>query len=175
MNCPHHDRPKRLHIPIAAKRIAALRQGGVCPCGCGTPCWADAGRPYPRKALVEWDHDPALRRRDINEAGDDYIPPQLDPAYIVGRCEVSHLAKTSGTGATTAGSDIGAIKKERKRNKALAGLKKPKQKWGSGTLCSRNQFQQSKGKSQWPKAGSRKINSRASLTGSSGFLKKGKP
>lgn len=121
-------RPPRLYIPIAVKREAARLQGGVCPCGCGTPCWADEKQ---TKSLVEWDHDPALRRRDINEAGDDYVPPQLDPAYIVGRCEASHLVKTSGSGATTAGTDIGAIKKERKRNKALAGKQKPKRQWSS--------------------------------------------
>lgn len=118
-------RPPRLHIPIEVKREAARNQGGICQCGCKTPCWADAKQ---TKALVQWDHDPALRRRNVNRAGTDYVPRQLDPRYIVGRCAASHLIKTSGTGATTAGTDIGAIKKERKRNKALAGLAKPKAK-----------------------------------------------
>ncbi len=119
------QRPKRLHIPIAAKREAARRQGCICQCGCGTPCWADEKQ---TKALVQWDHDPALIRRDINEDWTDYIPAQLDPRYIVGRCAASHLVKTSGRGATTAGTDIGVAKKERKRNKVLAGLAKPKAK-----------------------------------------------
>jgi hypothetical protein len=77
---------------------------------------------------VQWDHDPALIRRDINKSWTDYVPPQLDPAHIVGRCAASHLVKTSGKGATTAGTDVGVAKKERKRNKALAGLVKPKAK-----------------------------------------------
>jgi len=121
-------RPPRAYIPIDVKREAANNQGGVCACGCGTPCWADAWREKPRESLVQWDHDPALRRRDVNEEWTDYVPPQLDPAYIVGRCAASHLVKTSGSGATTAGTDIGAIKKDRKRDKALTGLTKPKQK-----------------------------------------------
>ncbi len=119
-------RPKRLYIPLSVKREAARRQGGVCPCGCGTPCWKDAWRDKPRESGVEWDHHPALILRDVNEAWTDYIPPQLDPAYIVGRCEASHLVKTSGSGGTTAGTDIGIAKKERKRNKKRAGLTKPK-------------------------------------------------
>lgn len=119
------DRPARRHIPLKVKRIAAELQGGICQCGCGTPCWADEKQ---TTALVQWDHDPALARRNIAWHGMDYSPPQLDPRYIVGRCRASHLRKTSGSGATTAGTDIGAIKKERKRNKALAGKAKPKAK-----------------------------------------------
>lgn len=106
------DRPKRLHIPIAVKREVAKRQAGICQCGCNTPIWNETG-----KCLVQWDHDPALRIRDINRRGTDYIPPQLDPAHIVARCPVSHHKKTRGTGATTAGTDVGAIKKLRKRER----------------------------------------------------------
>lgn len=158
-------RPARLHIPVAVLRDAARRQGGFCLCGCRTPCWVDAKQ---TKSLVEWDHDPALRRRDVNEAGTDYIPPQLDPAYIVGRCEASHLVKTSGSGATTAGTDIGAIKKERKRQKAMAGATKKKQKWGKGRKLCNRKFENQREKRQWPKQGLRRTNSNRSSTGSSG-------
>lgn len=162
-------RPPRLYIPIEVRRAAGREQGGVCPCGCGTPCWADAKK---TKALVDWDHDPALRRRDINKDGTDYVPPQLDPAYIVGRCHASHLVKTSGAGATTAGSDIGAIKKERKREKALNRAEKPKPKWGKRPLCSKNGFQNQRGKSQWPKRVLPRTHSNLTSTASSGFPKR---
>lgn len=153
-NIRHEDRPRppRLHIPIAVKREAARLQGGVCPCGCGTPCWGDAKE---TKALVEWDHDPALRRRTVNEAWTDYIPPQLDPRYIVGRCEASHDRKTRGSGATTAGTDAGYIKKDRKREKLLAGaLSKPKKQiqgrgFQKGIKLTGQRF--AKVKKPWPK------------------------
>lgn len=136
-------RPPRLYIPLAVRRVAAAMQAEICQCGCNTPCWADAKK---TKANVQWDHDPALRRRNVNRAGTDYVPPQLDPRYIVGRCATSHLIKTSGTGATTAGTDIGAIKKERKRNKALAGITKPKRTWPKGRKMQSRGFAQ-RGKS----------------------------
>lgn len=127
-------RPKRTYIPLAARREAGDNQGNVCPCGCGTPVWKDAKR---TKSAVEWDHVPALRLRDINEDGTDYIPPQNDPRYLVGRCRQSHRKKTSGTGATTAGTDTGYIKKERKRNKPP----KRKASWPKRKMQSRNTFE----------------------------------
>lgn len=133
-------RPPRLYIPLAIKREAARRQNGVCPCGCGTPVWKDAKETKPNLQL---DHDPALRLRDVNEEWTDYIPAQLDPAYLVWRCADSHGAKTRGRGATTAGTDAGKIKKERWREKDAAGVSKPKRAWGSRA------FQ--KVKTRWPK------------------------
>lgn len=106
-------RPPRAHMPIAVKRAVAERQGGICLCGCNTPIWTS------KKCNVEWDHAPSIRLRDLNRKGDDYIPKQNDPDYIVARCKASHRIKTSGRGATTAFSDIGAIKKERRRGRPM--------------------------------------------------------
>lgn len=131
-----NKRPRRLYIPLDVRREAARLQGGYCTCGCGTPCWEDEKE---TKALVEWDHHPALRLRDLNRRKTDYVPAQLDPRYLVGRCKDSHSRKTRGTGATTAGTDTGAITKERKRNRRP----KPKKRIPSRPM-------QSCGKT-WPK------------------------
>lgn len=106
-------RPKRKRIPVAVRKMVCSRQSWLCPCGCGQVVY------YETKSNTEFDHEPALALRDVNEAGTDYVPPQLDPDYIVARCPDSHLIKTSGSGATTAGTDIGKIKKQRKREKAM--------------------------------------------------------
>lgn len=116
-------RPKRLHIPIGTKREVAARQGGLCACGCGLIFAAFvAVGPVGRWSIVhrsgvQWDHDPALRLRDVNRMGTDYLPPQLAPFYIVARCRRSHARKTHGTGATTAGTDAGKIRKERRASR----------------------------------------------------------
>lgn len=106
------DRPKRRAIPVAVKRAILERQGAECICGCGQPV------SWQTKSDTHFDHEPALRLRAINADGTDYIPAQHDPRYIDARCPESHHAKTHGTGASTAGSDVGKIKKERKRNRA---------------------------------------------------------
>lgn len=110
------SRPPRLYIPIAVRRESVRLQGGACTCGCALPAFT--------KHKGDFDHDPALRLRTVNILGTDYIPPQLDPAHIVWRCKASHKRKTHGSGATTAGTDIGKIKKERKRTRP----EKPKRK-----------------------------------------------
>lgn len=78
------------------------------------------------KSQTEFDHEPALILRDVNKAGDDYIPPQHSPDHIDARCPDSHRRKTSGLG-TTAGTDIGKMKKENKRQRPP----KPKRRWAS--------------------------------------------
>lgn len=111
-------RPKRKAVPQYVRLIVAERQGGVCKCGCGTPIWTG------KKCNVQWDHEPALRLRDIDVVAGDYIPPQHDPRYLDGLCRDAHQAKTNGTGASTAGTDTGKIKKERKRMKGPKKFKK---------------------------------------------------
>lgn len=113
------DRPKRRAIPHAVRRIVAARQNYACGCGCGLPIVPGGS--------IEWDHSPSLRLREIAPDGLDYLPAQHDPDHIVARCKASHSRKTRGTGATTAGTDIGAIKKLRKRERGP----KPKRKWQS--------------------------------------------
>jgi hypothetical protein len=123
------ERPPRAHMPLAVQRAVVARQNGVCGCGCGQ---AVSEKP---KSNTEFDHMPSIRLREINREGDDYIPPQNDPDYIVARCPASHAAKTRGTGATTAGTDIGNIKKERRRGRPP----KPKQKIPSRPFQRRSQ------------------------------------
>lgn len=106
-------RPKRKRIPAGVRKKVCDRQNGICGCGCGLHVT------HRTNGGTEFDHEPALALRDVNKAGTDYVPPQHDPDYIIARCPASHLAKTSGTGATTAGTDIGKIKKQRKREKAM--------------------------------------------------------
>lgn len=57
---------------------------------------------------IDWSHEPALGLRAVNDAGTDYKPAQLDPAYIVARKAEEHdnlTFKDNGTGR----SDLGAI------------------------------------------------------------------
>lgn len=46
---------------------------------------------------TQFDHDPALGLRPLNEDGTDTVPPQLDPKYITPRSTVAHRTKTTGT------------------------------------------------------------------------------
>jgi hypothetical protein len=59
---------------------------------------------------IEWDHDPALALRAVRDDG-SLDPPANDPRYIVPRSRTAHREKTSGTAATSAGSDIHLIAK----------------------------------------------------------------
>ena len=128
------DRPARRAIPVAVKRAVCARQHGVCRCGCGQPM-----SEKPRTG-TKFDHRPPLRLRDVLPDGLDYDPPQHSVEHLDAICDAEHHRRTHGTGATTAGSDIGAIKKERRRNKK--GFK-PKRKWHSAQLKLRSSF--------WPK------------------------
>lgn len=125
-----NPRPKRKHIPIAAKREVSARQGDMCQCGClqSVRDWKynqqreRCGEIW--RAGIHWDHDPALALRDVNRRRTDYIPPQNDPIYLVARCVASHKIKTIGAGTSRkrsmAGTDIGKITKERGRVRAAA-------------------------------------------------------
>ena len=130
------SRPKRKAIPVRPRHEIVARQGGVCICGSGLPVSAE------RDGTTDYDHEPALILRDVNEDGTDYVPPQLDPQYIDARNRTCrcHKIKTSGSGATTAGTDIGKWKKEQKRARRAS---KPKRHWPSGRKL--------KGKTKWPK------------------------
>lgn len=102
------------------------RQGALCKCGCG----AKVGPSHP----THYDHEPALRLRKINRAGTDYIPPQHSSKHIDARCPASHAVKTHGSGATTAGTDIGKIKKMREHEKCDK-PKMRKRQWASRPMA----------------------------------------
>jgi len=116
-------RPARKRIPVWIKRLVCKRQGGICVCGCGQPV---SEKP---KTQTHFDHEPALILRDVNRRRTDYIPPQLSPRHIDARCIKSHKAKTHGKGATVAGTDIGKMKKERRRGRTKVKCQWPKRKF----------------------------------------------
>jgi hypothetical protein len=64
---------------------------------------------------VEWelDHEPALGLRDVDPHTGRHQPHQHDASYLIWRPKVSHDVKTRGRGATTAGSDVGEMRKTR--------------------------------------------------------------
>jgi 5-methylcytosine-specific restriction endonuclease McrA len=108
-------RPKRRAIPMRVKRAVCERQLYLCRrCGIVSVHWERQVIP------TNFDHEPALRLRKINRAGTDYIPPQHSVDHIDALCKFCHDKKTRGSGATTAGTDVGKIAKERKRAKAIA-------------------------------------------------------
>jgi hypothetical protein len=86
-------KPVRKRVPVNIALAVALRQLGF------------------EMHEVELDHDPALGLRNINADGTDWDPPQHDARYLVWRPKAEHRVKTSGTKATTAGSDVQVIAK----------------------------------------------------------------
>jgi hypothetical protein len=83
----------RPSIPLQVQLHAALLQLGLDP------------------AHADLDHDPALGLRKRSPDGKDYIPAANDPRYLVWRDRKAHRTKTSGTKATSAGSDVHLIAK----------------------------------------------------------------
>lgn len=93
----------RPHMPLSVKLEAAIRQLGLDP------------------ACVDFDHDPALGLREFNEETKIYTPGANDPRFITVRArDEDHRIKTSGNGATSAGSDIHRIAKSKRLAKARA-------------------------------------------------------
>lgn len=104
------------------KVSVVMRQKGVCKCGCGQQVSS-----FPHTG-TKFDHRPPLRLRDINKAGTDYEPPQHSVEHLDAICDDEHKRRTHGSGATTAGTDAGNIKKERKRENRARGITKKKAK-----------------------------------------------
>lgn len=95
---------RRKAIPDRVKLIAALRALGL------------------TIEEVNFDHDPPLALREYDEAARDTVPPANSPEHITMLLVSQHKTKTFGPGGekriTTAGSDIGNIKKVRHLTKA---------------------------------------------------------
>lgn len=56
---------------------------------------------------VEWDHDPALALRLVDQETGQLMPHPNDPHHLRPLRKADHAVKTRGAGATTAGSDVG--------------------------------------------------------------------
>ncbi|MGE0231733.1 MAG: hypothetical protein AB7O39_03420 [Flavobacteriaceae bacterium] len=105
---------------------------------------------------IQWDHCPALGLRFVDRDTGEMIPAPNDPRYIRPMRTAEHRVKTSGTKATSAGSDIHAIAKAKRgakkqaRHLAAVNAKhddeaqeppRPRSKWPRGRkLQSKNTF-----------------------------------
>jgi hypothetical protein len=93
MSCRPRTKDVRKSIPLSVKLAVALRMLGL------------------KDEKIQWDHDPALALREWDAKAGDFIPPQLDPNFIVARTKAAHAEKTNGKKATSYGSDKHAIAK----------------------------------------------------------------
>ncbi|WP_066470287.1 hypothetical protein [Bosea sp. WAO] len=89
----------RKHIPVGAKLHACLLLLG----------YTEEQIPH-----LQWDHEPALGLRAIDAETGEMTPAPNDPRFIRPMLPDDHAVKTRGAGATTAGSDVGKMKKLRK-------------------------------------------------------------
>ncbi|RWX72596.1 hypothetical protein EOA24_00510 [Mesorhizobium sp. M2A.F.Ca.ET.039.01.1.1] len=120
---------KRKAIPDRVKLIAALRRMGL------------------TIEQVQFDHNPALELRPIDPETGDTIPPANSPDHIDLLLITEHKTKTFGRGGdkriTTAGSDIGNIKK-------LRHLTKDEEAFRRRLLAKAEGEPEPKKKSRWP-------------------------
>jgi hypothetical protein len=118
--------PERKHISLRKQLNVALRQLGFDPTEC------------------ELDHFPALALRKVNSDGTDWIPAQDDERYLVWRPRAEHRVKTSGTKATSAGSDIHAIAKAKR-------VSREQEEFRRAMLAKSGQGEVTEKSSKWPK------------------------
>jgi len=103
---------RRKYMPLGVKVKSALYALGIDPDD------------------VEWDHNPPLALRRIDEETGEYIPAENDPRYIQPLSKEAHKRKTNGTKSTSYGSDKHEISKARriaKGGKTRRGPKIPSQ------------------------------------------------
>nr|USU32970.1 hypothetical protein NG677_04505 [Methylobacterium sp. OTU13CASTA1] len=105
---PRRAPPLGVQLEAAKRQIIGFMQAlGMIP--------ADVD---PASVKLECDHDPALGLRDIDPLTRQHVPHQHDAQHLVFRPDTRHAVKTRGTGATTAGSDVGEMRKTRQLVKA---------------------------------------------------------
>lgn len=148
------ERPKRREPPLAVKLAAALRQLAEYM-GCD-----------PKE--LDFDHNPALGLRPVNDAGTDYEPRQHDPNHLYWLHRPKHSLKTNGRRGESylsldSNSDKARIAKAKRIEavrKALLESPPPntEEMIAKGYLLRRAP---DKPKSQWPQG--RKIQSRNTL------------
>ena len=103
MRTSEHRRP----IPIGVKLHAALLLLGF------TQDEITGG--------LEWDHQPALALRIVDPATGELVPHPNDPRYLRPLRKAEHAVKTRGSGATTAGTDVGSAAKVKRIEKDPSG------------------------------------------------------
>lgn len=129
----------RKHIPVGAKLHACLL----------LLCYTEEHIP-----LIQWDHEPALGLRAVNAETGEMTPTPNDPRFIRPMLPDDHAVKTRGAVATTAGSDVGKIAKQKRvirkeaafRERILAKggpatapkPKKPRRQWPSHPISNRS-------------------------------------
>ncbi|MDB5584841.1 MAG: hypothetical protein JWR80_10017 [Bradyrhizobium sp.] len=128
----------RPHMPLSVKLQAAILQLGLDP------------------ARVDFDHNPALGLREFNAETKTYTPDANDPKFItvLERGE-DHRIKTSGTAATSAGSDVHRIAKSKRVAKDHAIHEEVVAAKATGERVLKRE---KPGKRQWPQG--RKLQSR---------------
>lgn len=102
---PRRAEPRRA-VPLAKQLEASKRQIADLMQKLGMV-------PVSEPVELQLDHDPALGLRDVDQATGEHSPHQHDPQYLVWRPKPRHAEKTHGRGATTAGSDVGEMRKTR--------------------------------------------------------------
>jgi len=128
----------RKHIPVGAKLHACLLLLG----------YTEEQIPH-----LQWDHEPALGLRAVDAETGEMTPAPNDPRFIRPMLPDDHAVKTRGAGATTAGSDVGKIAKQKRvirkeaafRERVLAKggkatapkPKKPRRPWPSRPFANR--------------------------------------
>lgn len=135
-------RPKRRAIPLSVKLAASEHMLGKEP---GVATYTSYNEKGPRKLTmheaidfnllmlfggrpqIQWDHNPALGLRAVNDEGTDYVPAQLDYRYIEPVRVADHARKTTGRmGASklsiTGNGDASRIAKAERLEKRRLGL-----------------------------------------------------
>lgn len=70
---------------------------------------------------LEWDHQPALALRIVDPQTGELVPHPNDPRYLRPLRKAEHAVKTRGSGATTAGTDVGNASKVKRIEKDPSG------------------------------------------------------
>lgn len=104
--------PKRRAPTKAVKTAVRKKQSGLCGCRkrCGTVLPPDG------KGLVQYQHEPALELRLVEDDDSDWIPPQHSVQHLFAELKACHQLETTGgrSGATSLGSDRHNIDKTRR-------------------------------------------------------------
>jgi hypothetical protein len=104
-------------MPDSVVLAVALKQGIACGCGCGRHIF--------KLEDLKRDHHPPLALREYNPKTRKYTPDANDPKFITLYLTEHHDIKTNGgpQAATTAGTDIGNIRKAARLMKKNADFK----------------------------------------------------